>query len=227
VAREIVGVVGDVQQQGGWGGDGPIAALPAVFFPASQAEDEMLQLVHTWFSPSWVVRTSGAPEAVAPAIQRAVEAVDPQLPIARFRRMDEVRREAMARQRFQAILLAALAGPALLLAALGIYGLIAYSVVERTREVGIRLALGATRWQTLRAVAMPGILLSLAGIFLGSLLARVAVGFLQHLIWGVRPTDPATFAGVALGLLLVATAASLLPTLRLAQIHPAETLRAE
>jgi ABC-type antimicrobial peptide transport system permease subunit len=187
----------------------------------------MLQMVHTWFSPSWVVRTAGPPEAAVTEIQSAIEAVDPQLPIAHFRTMKEVESRAMSQQRFQAALLATLAIPALFLAALGVYSLIASAVVERTREVGIRLALGATRWQTMRAVASPGIFLTLAGVLLGSALAWVAVKSLQHLIWGVRPTDPGTFASVAVGLLLVATAASILPTLRLAQINPATTLREE
>ncbi|MFL6233795.1 MAG: ABC transporter permease [Thermoanaerobaculia bacterium] len=226
VAREIVGVIGDIQQDtGGSSKYGPLAALPAAFFPAAQVDDETVQLVHTWFSPSWVVRTAGPPEAMAVSIQRTIEGIDPLLPIARFRTMQEVERRATGQQRFQAILLATLAVPALLLAALGIYSLIASAVVERTREVGIRLALGATRWQTMRAVALPGIVLALVGVLLGCALARIAVQSLQHLIWGVRATDPGTFAGVAVGLLLVATAASILPTLRLARINPATTLR--
>jgi predicted permease len=222
--REIVGVVGDVLQQSG-GDKGPLAALPATFFPAAQASDEMLQLVHTWFSPSWIVRTAETPAQAAAGIQSAIETVDPRLPIASFRGMDEVQRRATARQRFQAVLLAMLAGPASLLAALGIYGLIAHLVAERRREVGIRLALGATRWQTVRSAAQPGILLALVGTLVGCLLARLAVKSLQHLIWGVRATDPGTFAAVVLGLLLVAAAASLLPALRLNRLDPAETLR--
>jgi predicted permease len=228
VEREVVGVVGDIQQDtGGSAKYGPLAALPATFFPAAQVGDDMVQMVHTWFSPSWVVRTAGEPEAAALGIQRAVEAVDPQLPIAHFRTMTQVESSAMGQQRFQAVLLATLAIPALFLAALGVYSLIASAVVERTREVGIRLALGATRWQTMRAVALPGIVLALTGVVVGSALARVTVKSLQHLIWGVQATDPGTFAGVAVGLLLVATAASVFPTLRLARINPATTLREE
>jgi putative ABC transport system permease protein len=222
---EIVGVVGDIQQQAGWGNHGPIAALPCAFFPIAQANGEMLQLVHKWFSPSWIVRTAALPETAAIGIQRAVEAVDPQLPIASFRSMEQVRRRAIEQQRFQAILLAMLAGIALLLAATGIYGLIAQSVAQRTREVGIRLALGASRWQVMRAVALPGILLALVGVLIGCVLARIAVQSLQRLVWGIQVGDPATFVGIAVGLSLVATVASILPTFRLARIDPAQTLR--
>ena len=224
---EIVGVVGDVLEQTGGSRFGPIAALPAVFFPVAQADDQMLELVHTWFSPSWLVRVEGPPERTKAGIASAVEAIDPRLPIARFRDMKQVEADAVAQQRIQAILLVILAAPALFLAALGIYGLIAHSVVARTREVGIRLALGATRWKTMRAIALPGIVLSLAGVLLGSVLARGAVQALQHLVWGVRPTDPSTFVAVALGLLIVAAVASILPTVRLARLSPACTLREE
>lgn len=222
--REIVGVVGDILQQSS-GDKGPIAPLSEVFFPAAQASDEMIGLVHMWFSPSWIIRTAEPPQRAAAGIQSVIEAVDPHLPIASFRGMDQVRQQATARQRFQAILLAMLAGPAVFLAALGIYGLIAHSVAERRREMGIRLALGSTRWQAMRAVAQPGLLLAVVGVVVGCLLARVAVQSLQHLIWGVRATDPSTFAGVAIGLLLVAAAASLLPTLGLSRLDPSQTLR--
>jgi ABC-type antimicrobial peptide transport system permease subunit len=115
----------------------------------------------------------------------------------------------------------------LLLAATGIYGLIAQSVAQRTREVGIRLALGASRWQVMRAVALPGILFALVGVLIGCALARIAVQSLQRLVWGIQVGDPVTFVGIAVGLLLVATAASILPTFRLARIDPAQTLRNE
>lgn len=222
---EIVGVVGDVQQQAGWGNYGPVAALPCAYFPITQANGEMLQLVHTWFSPSWIVRTTGQPEAAAIGIQRVVEAVDPQLPIASFRSMEKVRYRAIEQQRFQAILPAMLAGIALLLAAIGIYGLIAQSVAQRTREVGIRLALGASRWQVMRAVALPGILLALVGVLIGCALARIAVQSLQHLVWGIQVGDPVTFVGIAVGILLVAAVSSILPTFRLTRIDLARTLR--
>jgi predicted permease len=226
--REIVGVVGDIQQKSGWGEDrGPLAPMPAIYFPATQVDDKGLQLVHAWFSPSWIVRTSGPPEGVIAGMQRALQSVDAQLPFAGFHSMEDVRYRALSRERFQASLLGALAALAMLLSAVGIYGLIANSVAERTRELGVRLALGATVAQAIRAVALPGVLLAAAGVAAGSVLAGFASRLLRHLVWGVRPGDPPTFAAVALGLLAVAAAASLLPALRVTRLNPATTLRQE
>ncbi|HTQ56970.1 MAG TPA: ABC transporter permease [Bryobacteraceae bacterium] len=226
--HEIVGVVGDIQQKSGWGEEyGPVAAMPDIYIPATQTDDKLLQLVHTWFSPSWIVRTSGAPEGIISGMQRALAAVDPQLPFAGFHSMGDVRYHALAQERLQAVLMGVLAGLALLLAAVGTYGLIANSVTERTREIGIRLALGATVGHAVRAVALPGIALAAAGVAAGSVLAGFASRLLRHLVWGVRTGDPATFAGVAVVLLVVAGAASFLPALRVTRLNPAETLRQE
>jgi len=160
-------------------------------------------------------------------MQRALQSVDAQLPFAGFHSMDDVRYRALAQQRFQAILLGSLAGLALVLAAVGIYGLIASSVAERKRELGIRLALGATVGQAMRSVALPGVALAFAGVAAGSVLAGFASRLLQHIVWGVRPGDPLTFVLVGMGLLTVAAAASFLPTLRVIRLNAAETLRQE
>jgi len=225
--REIVGVVGDIQQKSGWGDGAPTAAMPDIYIPATQVDDKFIPLVHTFFSPNWIVRTAGSPEGIIAGMQRAIQAVDPQLPFAGFHNMEDVRYRSLAQERFQAVLLGALAGLALLLAAVGIYGLIANSVAERTRELGIRLALGATVSQAMRAVALPGVALALAGVMVSSVLAGFASQLLRHLIWGVRPGDPLTFAVVGIGLLGVAAAASFLPALRVTRLNPAETLRQE
>jgi hypothetical protein len=215
--REIVGVVGDVQQKSGWGDGRPLAPMPDIYVPGAQVDGKSFQGLHIWFSPSWIVRSSGPPEGVIAGMQRAMQAVDPQLPFAGFHSIEDVRYLALAQERFQAALLAALAGLALLLAAVGIYGLIANSVAERTRELGIRLALGATVAQAMRAIALPGVALALAGVVAGSVAAAFAAQLLRHLIWGVEPGDPLTFGAVGLGLLGVAAAASFLPALRLKQ----------
>jgi hypothetical protein len=225
--REIVGVVGDVQQKSGWGDGNPLAAMPDIYIPAAQTEGKFFRGVHIWFSPSWIVRSSGPAEGVIAGMQRALASVDPRLPFAGFHSMEDVRYRALAQERFQAVLLGALAGLALLLAAVGIYGLIANSVAERTRELGIRLALGATVAQAMRAVALPGVALALAGVVVGSVLAGFASQMLRHLVWGVRPDDPLTFVTVGMGLLGVAAAASFLPALRVTRLNPAETLRQE
>ena len=225
--REVVGVVGDVQQSSGFGDFGPLAPVPNVYVPAAQVEGEFFKLVHVWFDPSWVVRVAGTPASVIPGIQNAASTIDPLLPIAKFRTFDDLRRESVSSERFQATLLASLSGLALVLAIVGIYGLMSQSVVERTRELGIRMALGATVSQAIREATLPGVMLALAGVAVGCLLAGLSAKVFAHLVWGVSTTDPGTYISVAAGLLLVAALASLLPALRIARLNPADTLREE
>jgi ABC-type antimicrobial peptide transport system permease subunit len=115
----------------------------------------------------------------------------------------------------------------LLLAVVGLYGLISQSVVERTRELGIRLALGASVARAVRDAAVPGVSLALAGVAAGCVFAGLAVRVLQHLLWGVSTTDPLTFLSVTFGLMLVAVFASIIPALRIARLNPSDTLRDE
>ena len=220
--REIVGVVGDVEQVGF--GD-PVAPLPNLYLPAAQVDDRYFQLVHTWFAPRWVARGSGPQSAMAAAMRSGVAAVDPLLPLADFQTMDQIRERAFGLQSLESVLLGALAGLALLLSAVGIFGLITQTVAERTREFGIRLALGASVGRTISDAARAGILLSVAGIAIGFVLARSAGRLLRALIYHVEPTDTVTFAIVAITLLCVAALASLLPSLRIARLDPATTLR--
>jgi predicted permease len=223
--REIVGVVGDVQQRRSFGPSVRVGPAPGVYIPAAQFDSGLFQLVHAWFSPHWVVRASGPPSAIAEALRRSVVAVDAQLPFAEFRSMEEVRSAALSLPRLEAVLLAALGGLALLLAAVGIYGLISHSVMERTREFGIRLALGLSTGQAIAAAARPGVLLTVLGIAVGGGLSWGASGFIRALIFGIRPNDWLSFAAAAGTLLAVAALASLLPSLRIARVNPASTLR--
>ena len=225
--REIVGLVGDVQETANWGAFGPLGAVPMIYIPASQTVDGYLKVVHVWFSPNWVVRSSGPAENVTRAMQDVESSVDPLLPIANFRTMQELRSRSLGEQRFQATLLATLSGLALVLAVVGLYGLMSQSVVDRRRELGIRLALGASVSRALRDAAIPGVLLALAGVAAGCVFAGLSVRVLQHLLWGVSTTDPLTFLTVALGLVLVAAFASLIPALRITRLNPADTLRDE
>jgi predicted permease len=225
--REVVGVVGDVQQSSGFGDFGPLAPAPNVYVPVAQVDGGFLKLVHVEFDPSWVVRVSGTPASVIPGIQNAASAIDPLLPIAEFRTFDDLRRLSVSSERFQATLLASLSGLALVLAIVGIYGLMSQSVVERRRELGIRMALGASVSEAIREATLPGVLLAIAGIAAGCLLAGLSAKVFAHLVWGVTTTDPGTYAGVAIGLLLVAALASLLPALRITRLNPADTLREE
>jgi predicted permease len=225
---EIVGICGDVQQHSGLNGDqGPLSMEPTIYLPASQLSDGFVKLIHTWFSPKWVVRTSGPTANLTGQMRAAVYAADPRLPIARFRTIDELRGRYTGSQRYLAALFSILAGLALLLAAMGLYGLISQSITQRKHEIGIRLALGATARQTIAGVMRPGILLSIAGIGAGLGMSLVAVRFLRSLLWGVRETDPMTFVATACILLVVAGLASLAPALRILGMDPAATLRNE
>jgi predicted permease len=226
-ARTIVGIVGDVQQKAGWGSFGPLGAIPGGYVPAAQVSDGpdgFFKTVHTWFSPSWIVRTAGGP-AIAADMQRVVQRVDPQLPFAKFRTLDEVRGEALAGQRARATLLGSLAIVALLLASVGIYGLVASSVAERTRELGIRIALGATPSQTLKVAVMPGVILGAIGVGVGLAAARAASRVLQSLVWNVSVGDPATFISAAIAVLAVAALATVAPSLRILRLNPVRALR--
>jgi predicted permease len=221
----IVGVVGDIQQRAGWGDYGPVAAIPAAYVPAAQFADAGFTLVHTWFSPSWIVRTAGPQQGVIQQIQRAVQTVDPQLPFKAFRTFDDVRAEAVAVQRVQAQLLGSLSALALLLATVGIYGLTASGVTERTRELGIRIALGATPLQTVRTAGLPAVWLAAVGVAIGLVLARGGAGLMRRLVFGVPVTDPATFLLAGSLVLVAASVAALVPSLRILRLNVITALR--
>ncbi|HEY7290758.1 MAG TPA: ABC transporter permease [Vicinamibacterales bacterium] len=225
-SRTIVGIVGDIQVKTAFGNFGPVAAVPSAYVPAAQTSTALFQLVHTWFSPSFFVRTAGTPRAAASEMQRAVQAVDPLLPFAKFRTLDDVRDEAVATPRAQATLLAALAGLALLLSALGIYGLVANSIAERTRELGIRMALGASAWRVVVTAVLPAAVLSLTGVVFGLIAARWTAATLQLLVWGIGVGDPLTFAIAGGAVLVVAVVAALVPALRVVHTNPVRALRA-
>lgn len=225
---QIIGVVADVQQKNGWSrAYAPVAGFAQVYMPLAQVPDGLFSGVNIWFTPSFIVRTRGTVAGLPDPMRRALQAVDPRLPFSSFHTMSEVRGASVSEQRYQAVLFSSLAVLALVLAALGVYGLIAQSVAERRREMGIRLALGATTEKIVRTAAAPGIKLSLAGIAGGLVLSLFATRLLKSLIWGVSATDSQTFLIVALLLLAVAAIASIVPALRLTRLDPAETLRQE
>jgi predicted lysophospholipase L1 biosynthesis ABC-type transport system permease subunit len=225
--REIVGVVANVQQRAGFQGFGPIDALPAIYLPFSQFPAGGLRVIHGWFSPAWIVRMTAAGAVTEQALRRAMADVDPQLPLSAIRNVDEIRSAALIRQRMLMLLVGALGVVALLLAAIGIHALIANGVAERTRELGIRLALGSTVGGALRSAALPGIYLAVAGLVLGAIVAIGTTGLIRNLLWGVRPNDPVTLAAVAGSLLVVAVLASVIPALRVRRLDPVSLLRSE
>jgi predicted permease len=223
--RTIVGIAGDIQQKVTFGNFGPIAPTPAAFVPAAQLSGGFFTQVHTWFSPSWIVRLSAPQEGVVRQMETAVRNVDPLLPFAKVRTLDDVRGEAVATERAQAMLLGTLAGLALLLAAVGLYGLVASSVAERTRELGIRIALGATRSRTIVDAAAPGIVLAAIGVGVGLLVARAGATVMQSLVFGVSIHDPLTFALAGGIVFAVAVVATLVPALRTVRLNPIRALR--
>jgi predicted permease len=227
--REIVGVVANARATAsGLGGEAaPLITPFVVYVPAAQTGGGLFKLVHTWFSPSWVVRSFGPIAGVAGGVRQAVAAVDPMLPIAKMQSMADVQAASLAQQRFMMSVVAGLGAVALLLAALGIHGLIASSVSERTRELGIRLALGATGRQVVTNVVMPGIILAGVGVAIGCAASLAVVRLLQSFLWGVTPTDSVTFGIVVATLLAVAIFASVIPPRRVLRLDPALTLRAE
>jgi predicted permease len=222
---EIVGVVGNVVQKSSFGNFGPVAPMPSVYVTPAQMPDELVALVHGWFAPSWVVRSRGTANAAVEIIRQEIARFDPTLPLASVRTIDDLSRETLARERFEAQLMAATAGLALFLAAIGLAGLVASSVEEQRRELGVRMALGATRWDAVRTAISPGLVLTAVGLVLGGLLVIPATRALRGLIWGISPTDGVALAGVVVILAMVAVAASVIPAIRIARLDPVRALR--
>jgi predicted permease len=227
--REVVGVVSNARAtSSGLGGDnGPLPNPAIVYIPAAQTSSGFFKGVHIWFSPSWVVRSQGTVEGLAGGIRESLGAVDPLLPIAKIESMTDVQAASLARQRFMMTLVVGLGAVALLLAAIGIHGLIASSVSERQRELGIRLALGATGSRVMRDIVLPGVTLAGMGVAIGAAAAFAVVRLLQSFLWGVTATDPLTFVAVIVTLLAVAFFASVIPALRVLRLDPAFTLRSQ
>jgi predicted permease len=227
VTWEIVGVVANVHQRGGFQNYSPIDALPGYYMPFSQFGRGSLRTIHGWFSTAWIVRQSHANAVTEPILRRVMAEIDPQLAVSAVRGVEDVRGVALSRQRVLMQLVGALGGLALFLAAIGIHALIASGVAERTRELGIRMALGATVGQTIRDAAVPGIVLSIVGLAIGCGLAYAATGLIHSLLWGVKDNDPVTYASVVGALLAVAITASIVPALRVRKLDPVSLLRSE
>lgn len=217
---EIVGIARDLREGGL---KGPVPAL--IYVPVAQAGDSALRAAHLYFQVSWVVRASGLTPDLTARIREELRAIDPRQPITAFRSLDEVRSRAMATERFQMTLLAIFAALGLALAAAGIYGLIAYSVSQRTREFGIRMALGATQGRIVRSVLQEGAVLAASGVAVGVAGAVALARTLEAFLFNVSTIDGQTFAIVAGLLLLVAVLASLVPALRAVRLNPVSALR--
>jgi putative ABC transport system permease protein len=212
-SREIVGVVADIA---------PFvpgrAPLPEVYWPYAQ-------------SPRWasffVLRTSGDPTALVKAVDAHLHAVDPDLSASNVATMADRVEAQLRRPRFNMLLIGVFAAFAIALTVVGVYGVIAASVAGRAREIGVRVALGATASRVVGMVVREGMVLAAIGLVIGGLVAGLVSRFATSLLYGVRPIDPATYVAVALVLAGVAVLACLLPARRAGRLHPMEALRAE
>ena len=174
---------------------------------------------------SVVARSPGGPAALASAVRAEVRRIDPELPVDPARPVDEIVRDSVAEPRFRAMLLGFFAAAALALATIGVYGLISYSVAQRTREIGIRVALGARADQVIWPIVREGMMLAVIGVGLGLAGALAATKILAAFLFGIEATDPLTFAAVAALLLVVALAASYIPSRRALRVDPLTALR--
>ncbi|MGH9378515.1 MAG: ABC transporter permease [Terriglobia bacterium] len=211
--RQVIGVVGNIRDASLASPPDPTMYIPYAQRLASQAY--------------FVVRTRQTPLAVVPEVRRAIGALDAQLPLAEIEPMTDVISSSLAGWRFRAILLAAFGALALFIAAIGIYGVISYSVTQRTHEIGIRMALGAQKADVLRIVIGNGIKLALIGVGIGVVGALILTRFLASMLYGVHPTDPGTFLVVSLVLLGVALLACYIPARRATKVDPMVALRYE
>ena len=212
VLRQVVGVVGDVKQRSLT--EGP---TPTAYYYTREPSGRA----------TFVVRTSVPPAALAQPVVAAIRAIDPEQPVADTRTMVQVLDEKLAPQRFSALLLGLFAGVALLLAAVGIYSVLSYIVRGRSREIGVRAALGAQRADILRLVVVEGMWPVLAGIVAGTLASVASAKVMRTLVFGVSASDPLTLAAVAATLTVVALMASLIPAYRALRLDPVNVLRAE
>lgn len=229
--RLIVGVVADTVLSAASrlnSGTAPLTSEEAIYVPAAQIDDaKALSTVHAWFQPSWIVRAAGPVEGLSGQMQRALASADPNLPFSGFYSMSDLMAATLATQRIEVALLAAMASLALLLSAVGIFALVANMVVQRRREIGIRIALGSTIEKAMVHIGSSGVSASALGLVLGLILCAGTLGAMRSVIYGVGVYDAPTILVVVLTLSAVTLIATTVPALRVASIDPAKTLREE
>jgi predicted permease len=223
----IVGVVRDVEMAPGLDAAAPITGEETIYIPATQVQASLLTMVHVWFQPSWIVRTAGPVEGLTAQMQRALAGVDPNIPFSGFYRMSDLLAKTLVTQRVEVALLSTMAALALLLSAVGIFALVANIVAQKTREIGIRMALGSTTRQAMVHIGMPGIRASVLGLSLGLILCFGVLRVMHSVLYGIGVYDVPTILSVILVLALISLVAAVVPTLRIAGIDPAKTLREE
>jgi hypothetical protein len=218
--RQIVGIAANARETG-LSKEEP----PVMYVPQSQMTDGLTTLANNVIPLVWAVRTAGSPMTLRSAIEGEFRAVDGLMSVSRERLMEQVVSESISRDNFTMLLLSIFAGIALLLAAIGIYGLMSYSVEQRTQEIGVRMALGAGRPDMVRLILGQGLRLMGIGVALGLAIAFGLTRVLASLLFGVKAADPLTFAGVALTLALIALGSTWFPARRAAAVEPVEALR--
>lgn len=223
----IVGEVSDVFVSSGLYDGAPLMSDQQMYVPAAQLNHQFLSIVHIWMQPDWIVRTGGPVGGLTGEMQRALATVDPNLPFSGFYSMNDLLARTLATQRIEVALLGAMAALALMLSAVGIFALVANMVTQRTREIGIRMALGSTITQAMMQIGRMGAAASLLGLFVGLILCAGALRVMRSALYGVGVYDAPTLIAVVLTLLIVTLLATILPTLKIARIDPANTLREE
>ena len=223
----IVGIAGNVAMAPGIDPIAPLTNEETMYVPASQIEARQLSLLHVWFQPSWIVRASGPVDGLTAQMQRALASADPNLPFSGFYSMRDLLAKTLVTQRLEVALLSAMTALALLLSAVGIFALIANIVAQKTREIGIRLALGSSIRQAMMHIGAPGVRASALGLIVGLILCAGVLRAMHSVLYGIGVYDAPTLVSVVLALGLVTLLATTLPTLRIARIDPAKTLREE
>ena len=223
----IVGVVENVAMAPGIDPVAPLTSEETMYVPAAQMEARQLSLLHVWFQPSWIVRTARPVEGLTAQMQSALASADPNLPFSGFYDMKDLMAATLATQRIEVALLAAMASLALLLSALGIFALVANMVAQRTREIGIRIALGSTIQKAMIHIGRSGVGAAALGLVVGLILSAGALRAMRSVLYGVGVYDAPTILLVVLTLSAVTLLATIVPTLRVARIDPARTLREE
>jgi putative ABC transport system permease protein len=220
-SRQVVGVVGDVRAHL----DGP--AEPTIFIPIAQAPYRALKLFESWFATGILVRTTIDPLVLSRSVEEQLHLADPLVAGGHIRTMEQVRSAAVAARQFNMVLMAVFAGLAAVLAAVGIYGVMAYSVKQRTHEIGVRMALGAGRRDVLGMIYRQALVLTSLGIAIGTFCSLVLTRFLETYLYEIKPRDPVVFTGTALVLTTVAMFACAIPARRAAKVDPMVALRYE
>jgi putative ABC transport system permease protein len=189
-----------------------------VYLPFQQNPGQNLTLV---------ARTSSDPRTFAGAVRREVSAIDNNLPVSNIKFMDEIIGKSVAQPRVYALLLGIFAGLALILATIGIYGVMSYTVIQRTHEIGIRMALGARPRDVLKLIVKQGMVLGGLGVIIGLLVSFAVTRVLASQLYGISTTDPVTFAAISLLLIFVAVIACVIPALRATKVNPMVAVRYE